>query len=176
MAAWVPRSAMAARAPRSAMASSVPRPSVAAWSAVAAWVPGSAVAAWVPDPPWPPESPDPPWPPESPDPPWPPESPDPPWPLSPPIRHGSRNGHRPGGHLSGLQVLEASRVPTLPPLSMSYAARTRLLEGGGNVRLCLPLPLSPHPYMVLPVPHQLVVSLRLCLDCVQVFPVMSPFI
>ncbi len=60
--------------------------------------------------------------------------------LSPRIRHGSRNGHRPGGHLSGLQVLEASRVPTPPPLSMLYGAGRAYWKGGGNVRLCLPFP------------------------------------
>ncbi len=49
---------------------------------------------------------------------------------SPRIRHGSRNGHRPGGHLSGLQVLEASRAPTPPPLSMSYGAGRAYWKGG----------------------------------------------
>ncbi len=58
---------------------------------------------------------------------------------SSPLRHGSRNGRRPGGLLScPVSVsLEASRAPT-PPSPFDVIRRgTRLLEGGGNVRLSL---------------------------------------
>ncbi len=150
-ASQAPRSAMeASQAPCSAMAPEHPAPP---------WPPESPDPPWAPDPPWPPESPDPPWPPESPDPPWPPESPDPPWPPDPRIR--------PGGRLSGLQVLEASRAPSPPPLSMSYGAG-HAIGRGGNVRLCLPLPLFPHPYMGLPVSQSLLVQSvsAVCLDYV----------
>ncbi len=52
----------------------------------------------------------------------------------PPIRHGLPSPRiRPGGHLSGLQVLEASRAPTPPPLSMSYGAGRAYWKGGGGV-------------------------------------------
>ncbi len=73
----------------------------------------------------------PPWPTESPDPPWPPESPDPPWPLELSIRHWSRNGHRPGGHLYCLHAplgLQSAHLPS--PLDVIRHG-TRLLGGGG---------------------------------------------
>ncbi len=94
--------------------------------------------------------------------------------LSPRIRHVSRNGHRPGGHLSGF--LEPWGLQSAHPPSPFDVIRrgTRLLEGGGggggggNVTVCLPLPLSPHPYMVLPVSQSLLVQSvsALCLDYV----------
>ncbi len=93
----------------------------------------------LPDPPWPPESPDPPRPPESSDPPWPPESPDPPWPPelpAPPWLPERAPPWRP-------PVLSCLRVPwglqsAHPPSPFDVIRRgTRLLEGGGNVRLSL---------------------------------------
>ncbi len=96
----------------------------------------------LPDPPWPPELPDPPWPPELPDPPWPPELPAPPWPPelpAPPWLLEWAPPWRP-------PVLSCVRVPwglqsAHPPSPLDVIRRgTRLLRGGGNVRLCLPLP------------------------------------
>ncbi len=75
-----------------------------------------------PDPPWPPEAPDPPWPPEAPDPPWPPEAPDPPWPPEAPDPPWPPKLRALEATCPGYRSPEASRAPTLPPLSMLYGA------------------------------------------------------
>ncbi len=98
----------------------------------------------LPAPPWPPELPDPSWPPELPAPPWPPELPAPPWLLewAPPWRP---------------PVLSCVRVPwglqsAHPPSPLDVIRRgTRLLRGGGNVRLCLPLPCVSLPLCYVPI-------------------------
>ncbi len=80
------------------------------------WPPEAPDPPWppeAPDPPWSPEAPDPPWPPEAPDSPWPPEAPDPPWPPKLRALEATCPGYR---------SPEASRAPTLPPLSMLYGA------------------------------------------------------
>ncbi len=88
-----------------------------------------------------------------------PAGPDPPWvperaaPWRPPVRSPSPWG------------LQSAH----PPSPFVVIRRgTRLLEGGGNVRLCLPLPLFPCPYMVLPVSQSLLVQSvsAVCLDYV----------
>ncbi len=67
-------------------------------------------------------------------------------------------------------VSKSLRPPERPPPSPFDVIRrgTHLLEGGGNVRLCLPLPLFPHPYMVLSVSQSLLVQSvsAVCLDYV----------
>ncbi len=86
----------------------------------------------------------------------PPSSPMPPLvpsssPMCPRIRRGGRNGHRPGGHLSGLQVLEASRA-THPPSPFDVIRRGTRLGGRAGVgglmsqsaSLCL---VFPCPYL-----------------------------
>ncbi len=85
--------------------------------------------------------------------------------LSPRIRLGSRNGHRPGGRLSSLQVLEASRAPTPPSPFDIIRRRTRLGGRGGNVTVCLPLPCISLPIFGFSCHHYLI-SLHLCLDFV----------
>ncbi len=120
------------------------------------WPPESPDPPWppeLPDPPWPPELPDPPWPPELPDPPWPPELPAPPWPPelpAPPWLLEWAPPWRP-------PVLSCVRVPwglqsAHPPSPLDVIRRgTRLLRGGGNVRLCLPLPCVSLPLCYVPI-------------------------
>ncbi len=116
----------------------------------------------LPDPPWPPESPDPPWPPELPDPPWPPELPDPPWQPELPAPPWPPELPAPPWLLEWAPpwrppVLSCVRVPwglqsAHPPSPLDVIRRgTRLLRGGGNVRLCLPLPCVSLPLCYVPI-------------------------
>ncbi len=64
---------------------------------------------------------------------------------------GSTMGHRPGGHLSGLQVPENSRAPTPPPRCYYYGASRAFREGEVMSQICLSCSLSNHsarPHLV----------------------------
>ncbi len=68
-----------------------------------------------------------------------------------PLRHGSWNWRRPGGLLSCVRVpwgLQSAHPPS--PLDVIRRG-TRLLRGGGNVRLCLPLPCVSLPLCYVPI-------------------------
>ncbi len=64
---------------------------------------------------------------------------------------GPAMGHRPGGHLSGLQVPEASRASTPPPRCYYYGASRAFREGEVMSQICLSCSLSNHsarPHLV----------------------------
>ncbi len=61
---------------------------------------------------------------------------------------GSTMERRPGGHLSGLQVPEASRAPTPPPRCYYYGASRAFREGEVMSRICLSVTLRTAPFPI----------------------------